>query len=100
MISLMKHELLEEVFELNMQLQELKADPADTSVAGDLALKKKEFETRLEQCDAELKTYWSAWDEAKDKASCERAKEQMVSLLNRRSYIRNLVRDVNEALTF
>ena len=91
-------ELLEEVFELNMQLQELKTDPSDSSVVGELVLKKKEFETRLEQCDAELKTYWSAWDEANDVASRERAKEQMVSVLNRRSYIRNLVRDVNEVL--
>src|SRR5262249_21271203 len=91
-------ELLEEVFELNLQLQELKADPSDASVAAELASKKKEFETRLAGCDAELKGCWSAWDDAPDAPARERAKEQMIAILNRRSYIRNLVRDVNAAL--
>lgn len=92
-------DLLEEVFELNMQLQELKADPTDTGVAGELTLKKKQFEARLEQFDAELKTYWSAWDDATDVAARERAKERMIGVLNRRSYIRNLVRDVEQTIS-
>ena len=40
-----------------------------------------------------------AWDgvDAGDEAA-KAAKEAMVALLNKRSYLRNLVRDVNEAL--
>ena len=90
-------ELLEEVFELNMQLQELKADPTDDAVATELTTKKADLEARLEQMNAELKTYWDAWDNC-DAAARAQAKDQMVALLNRRSYIRNLVRDVNAAL--
>jgi molecular chaperone HscB len=49
----------------------------------------------------ELKNYWEQWDQAVDAESDQArrgALDSMVDLLNRRSYIRNLVRDVNEAL--
>jgi molecular chaperone HscB len=36
--------------------------------------------------------------DAADETEKGRAKEAMVELLNKRSYLRNLVRDVNEAL--
>src|SRR5438067_10228319 len=52
-------ELLEEVFELNMQLQELKADPTEVGVAAELRVKKQDFERRLEEMTAELKDYWN-----------------------------------------
>ena len=45
--------------------------------------------------------YWGEWDKAVDSDVAEdrrRARDKMVNLLNRRSYLRNLVRDVNEAL--
>jgi len=48
-----------------------------------------------------LEGLWSAWDlgvDVGDEAQKTRAKEAMVELLNKRSYLRNLVRDVNEAL--
>ena len=44
---------------------------------------------------------WSVWDagvDAGDEAAKTRAKDAMVVVLNKRSYLRNLVRDVNEAL--
>ena len=49
----------------------------------------------------QLEALWTAWDLAVDanhEAAKTSTKEAMVALLNRRSYIRNLVRDVNEAL--
>jgi molecular chaperone HscB len=56
---------------------------------------------------SELQRNWNEWDaliprgEAapQDRQSRVRVRDQMVDLLNRRSYIRNLLRDVNEALT-
>jgi molecular chaperone HscB len=53
------------------------------------------------ETQAELEGLWSAWDlgvDVGDEAQKSRAKEAMVELLNKRSYLRNLVRDVNEAL--
>jgi molecular chaperone HscB len=98
-------DLLEEVFELNMQLEELrmnkKMSEDDPSLVKDLQTHKAEFEKKFEALSQELKGYWNEWDKAIDDSSEERQKnvrDKMVDLLNRRSYIRNLVRDVNEAL--
>ena len=60
---------------------------------------KKKFEEKLDDSSFELKKYWDAWDSANDSAAEKQALDQMVGLLNRRSYIRNLVRDVNAALS-
>jgi molecular chaperone HscB len=92
-------ELLEEVFELNMQLQELKMGERDPATIAQLASAKKSFEQKLDESTAELKQYWNEWDSAKDAETEKKAMDKMVALLNRRSYIRNLVRDVNAALS-
>lgn len=101
-------ELLEEVFELNMQLQEMRANKEmgedDPNMVRDLQVAKKNFEEKLEALSAELKQLWNEWDAVLTNFSShseiqrERVRDQMVDLLNRRSYIRNLVRDVNQAL--
>jgi molecular chaperone HscB len=98
-------ELLEEVFELNMQLQEMRAAKAmgeeEPELRRDLMTAKDAFDAKMVEAQAELEGLWSAWDagvDAKDEAEKGRAKEAMVELLNKRSYLRNLVRDVNEAL--
>jgi len=49
---------------------------------------KKRFEQKLDESTAELKNYWNAWDSAKDSAAEKQAMDQMVALLNRRSYVR------------
>src|SRR3954467_4524767 len=92
-------ELLEEVFELNMQLQELKMGERDPNMVAQLESAKKNFEQKLDDSNFELKKCWDAWDSSRDQASQKAAMDQMVALLNRRSYIRNLVRDVNAALS-
>ncbi|HZU22751.1 MAG TPA: Fe-S protein assembly co-chaperone HscB [Terriglobales bacterium] len=101
-------ELLEEVFELNMQLQELKlskqmGEAADERVVRDLTAAKQGFEARLSGLDQRLQQTWAAWDERSGQrhegdAESRKALEAMVEVLNTRSYIRNLVRDVNAAL--
>ncbi len=98
-------ELLEEVFELNMQLTEMRAarqmGEDDAQLRKDLEAAKRSFDAKMDETQTELEGRWTEWDTATDRADAagkERAKEAMVALLNRRRYLRNLVRDVNDAL--
>jgi molecular chaperone HscB len=98
-------ELLEEVFELNMQLQEMRAATKmgedEPELRRDLMTAKDTFDAKMVETQAELEGLWSVWDagvDAGDETAKGRAKDAMVVLLNKRSYLRNLVRDVNEAL--
>jgi molecular chaperone HscB len=98
-------ELLEEVFELNMQLQEMRMAKQmgedEPELRRDLMTAKDAFDARMVETQAELEGLWTRWDialEASDEAGKASAREAMVALLNKRSYLRNLVRDVNEAL--
>ena len=95
-------DLLEEVFELNMQLEEARAarkmGADDPEVRRELETHRKRFEEKLEALTAELQGYWNEWDRAASDAEREKTRDRMVDLLNRRSYIRNLVRDVKEAI--
>ncbi len=98
-------DLLEEVFELNMQLEEARANKKmgeqDAALTTELQEQKKSLEGKFEALFEELREYWNEWDAASaagnDKGKTH-ARDRMVDLLNRRSYIRNLVRDVNEVL--
>src|SRR5213594_2188888 len=98
-------DLLEEVFELNMQLEELRANKElgeeDPALVQELQTHKHSLEAKFRRLFDELKRYWDEWDAAEKSDSEQerrRVRDKMVDLLNRRSYIRNLVRDVNEAL--
>jgi molecular chaperone HscB len=100
-------DLLEEVFELNMQLEELrmhkKTGDDDPALIAEIGKQKTSLEAKHAALLQELQTYWKVWDDVVDRgraASAERVKvtNQMVDVLNRRNYIRNLVRDVNAAL--
>jgi molecular chaperone HscB len=98
-------DLLEEVFELNMQLEELRASKKlgeeDPVLAQELQEHKQGLEKKFNGLFEELKGYWTAWDsvtDSEDEKERREVRDKMVDLLNRRSYIRNLVRDVNEAL--
>ncbi|QHN05157.1 Fe-S protein assembly co-chaperone HscB [Granulicella sp. WH15] len=99
-------ELLEEVFELNMQLMEMKAAKQmgedEPELRRDLLAAKQSFDDRMAATQTELENLWTAWDqaeEASDRPAMDKAKDAMVTLLNKRSYLRNLVRDVNETLS-
>lgn len=98
-------ELLEEVFDLNMQLQEMKMSKQmgerDEDVVRSLQEARGNFEQRLKSLEDELKQHWNQWDTLDQLASEEQRaamRQKMVDVLNRRTYIRNLVRDVNAAL--
>ena len=98
-------DLLEEAFELNMQLEEMrmakKMGEDDPQLRKDLESAKATFDGKMAETQSELEALWSRWDaalDANDAAGKTAARDGMVALLNRRSYLRNLVRDVNEAL--
>ena len=99
-------ELLEEVFELNESLDELREARAE---GGDLAALRepldaaqKNFQQKLEEVDAELVRIGQEWDAALDDAADEAKKQALLArmneVLNRRSYIRNLVAGVQKEL--
>jgi len=98
-------DLLEEVFDLNMQLEELrmqkKLGEDDPALIEEIGRQKLELEEKHEALLGELKSEWTEWDGAAETGSeADRLKirDKMIDLLNRRNYLRNLVRDVNEAL--
>ena len=98
-------ELLEEVFELNMQLEEArmnkKMGERDPELLREVEATRDDLQAKHDALMDELRTYWNEWDALPENASEAQRKpvlDKMVGLLNRRSYIRNLVRDVNEVL--
>jgi molecular chaperone HscB len=104
-------DLLEEVFELNMQLEELRAEKKfgapDAELINDLKKHEKHFEEKLHAVDHELEHAWKEWDQLVTQAEHGKSspheewkgvRDKMVDILNRRSYVRNLVRDVKEAV--
>jgi molecular chaperone HscB len=99
-------ELLEEVFELNESLDELReARTAGGDVAalqGRLEAAQQNFQEDLDDVDAELATLGHEWDAAVDFGGEEAKKTvllaRMNEVLNRRAYIRNLVAGVQKEL--
>ncbi len=94
-------DLLEEVFDLNMQLEEMrmarKMGETDAELQASLEQAKMKFDVLLEDVDGELRQQWTVWDEG-DAATRKNAEKIMVALLDRRRYLSNLVRDVTETL--
>ena len=98
-------DLLEEMFELNIQLEELRAQKNlgedDPALLEEIGKAKLSLEQKHDALLAELKSDWSKWDKAIDKVDDQerlKIRDHMVDVLNRRNYVRNLVRDVNEAM--
>ena len=99
-------DLLEEVFELNMQLEEMRANlkmgEDDPALRGDLEHAQGQFKAMLAALDEDLRSAWAAWDaalDANDTAAKDKQKDAMVALLDRRSYLRNLLREVDAVLS-
>jgi molecular chaperone HscB len=94
-------DLLEEVFELNMQLDEMRmaraAGEEDAALQASLSEAKEKFDGLLAAVDEELRNQWEAWDLGDDTAR-RASQKKMVALLDRRRYLSNLVRDVTETL--
>jgi molecular chaperone HscB len=102
-------ELLEEVFELNESLDELRDARTSGGTAATMSgLRAKletaqhKFESSLASVDQELARVSTEWDAALDSGADEAARkklmEKMNEVLNRRSYIRNLVNGVRQEL--
>ncbi|MGH9788292.1 MAG: Fe-S protein assembly co-chaperone HscB, partial [Candidatus Acidiferrales bacterium] len=98
-------DLLEEVFELNEFLEELR----DARRSGGDARAMQELRHRLEQARdafqhkmdevlAELTAQFPVFDAAANDGARKAALEKMSAVLNRHSYIRNLVRNVTDEL--
>ena len=103
--QIVPEDLLEEAFELNMRLEEMRAAKKmgedDPQLRNDLLAAKAGFDAKMTETQEELETLWARWDAALDASDAPAklaARDAMVALLNRRSYLRNLVRDVNDAL--
>jgi molecular chaperone HscB len=94
-------DLLEEVFELNMQLEEMRAarTAGEVNVELESALTQAKMKTSalLEEVDQDLRDEWRAWDEGEITAR-QASQKRMVALLDRRRYLSNLVRDITETL--
>jgi molecular chaperone HscB len=100
-------ELLEEVFELNESLDDLReaksAGANLDALSTRLRAAEKNFGEKLHEVDAELKTAAQQWDAALDADASDSDREAILQrlneLLNRRAYIRNLVAGVEKELT-
>jgi molecular chaperone HscB len=104
-------ELLEEVFELNMQLEELrinkKMDEDDPSLIQDVHKAKDHLVGKQDEMLTELNTSWNQWDSLVDRSAAgetvsenERAaaREAMLNVLNKRKYLANLLHEIDEVL--
>ncbi len=97
-------ELLEEVFELNESLDELREAKAAGEELAELKARlesaEKSFQEKLGEVDTHLQAAAREWDAAVDGDAAMRKKimARLNELLNRRSYIRNLVTNVAKEL--
>jgi molecular chaperone HscB len=104
-------ELLAEVFDLNMQLEELRAQKKlgedDPALIEEIGNQKRDLEEKQESLLRELEGRWKMWDgmiqrehngQPVSEEERRQERDKMVDVLNRRNYIRNLVRDVSEVL--
>src|SRR5215470_10443970 len=98
-------DLLEEVFDLNMQLEELrmqkKVGEDDPALIEEIGKQKMSLEAKHQDLLNELKSLWREWDRLVDSGSEDdrrQVRDKMLDLLNRRNYLRNLVQTVSEVL--
>ena len=102
-------ELLEEVFELNESLDELRMARQAGGDGGEMAALRsrleaaeRNFSAKLGEVDAELDRIFDEWDQALGAGADDAARKKLMAwmndALNRRSYIRNLVANVQMEL--
>jgi molecular chaperone HscB len=94
-------DLLEEAFELNLQVEEMRMarnmGETDATLQASLEEAKQKFTALLEAVDRDLRLCWTAWDGG-DPTQRRAEQKKMVALLDRRRYLSNLVRDVKEVI--
>jgi len=100
-------ELLEEVFELNESLDELREVKSSGGDLSDLKNRlesaEKNFQEKLDELDAQLQSAARQWDATLEANGTVETRKKLMArmneLLNRRSYVRNLVANVVKELT-
>ncbi len=85
-------ELLEEVFELNMALEEMRG--GDDSVRAQLEAAEKNFTGMLAGVDRQLEALFAKYDQSPARETLS----EIRGVLNRRKYIQNLVDEVGKSL--
>jgi molecular chaperone HscB len=104
-------DLLEQVFELNMQLEEMrmnkKMGEPDRTLEREVQDSRKQLQEKYNCLLVELHAAWNEWDALIDRAEQGGSvldedriavRDKMVDVLNRRTYLRNLLRDIDEVL--
>lgn len=86
-------ELLEEVFELNMALEEMRS--GDDSARPQLEQAQKNFTGMLADADGQLQSLFEQYDSSHSRDTLT----QIRNVLNRRKYIHNLVSEVERTLS-
>ena len=90
-------ELLEEVFELNMALEEMR--DGDESARTQLESARENFAGMRAGIDGELNSLFAKYDASDSESETAlQALHEIRGVLNRRRYIENLLRDVEQAL--
>ena len=84
-------ELLEEVFELNMALEEVQSGDADA--AGQIESARERFEGMRDEIDKEIGEKFAEWDSGHDRNTLAAIR----GLLNHRKYVTNLIARTTEA---
>jgi molecular chaperone HscB len=104
-------DLLEQVFELNMQLEEARmnkkmGDP-DRSLELELQDTRKQLRARYDGMIDELRGAWNGWDDLVERAQQGGAvleddrvalRDKMLEIINRRRYLQNLLGEIDEVL--
>ena len=85
-------ELLEEVFELNMALEEMRG--GDESARPQLEQAEKNFTNMLAEVDQQIQALFAQYDASQSRDTLA----QLRAALNRRKYIQNLVSEVRSSL--
>ena len=104
-------DLLEQVFELNMQLEEArmnkKLGEPDRTLELELRDTRKRLEAKYDGLMQDLHAAWNEWDALVDRAQDGgnvleddrlAVRNKLVDVLNRRKYLQNLLRDVEDVL--
>jgi molecular chaperone HscB len=86
-------ELLEEVFELNMALEEMRG--GDHSARPQLEQAEKNFTGMLSDTDQQLQSLFAQYDSSQSREVLT----QIRNILNRRKYVQNLVSEVERTLS-
>ncbi len=104
-------DLLEQVFELNMQLEEArmnkKMGEPDRSLALELQDTRKQLRTKYDGMIDEMHYAWNDWDELVERVEQggmvledDRValRDRMLNIINRRHYLQNLLHEIDEVL--